>query len=124
MLTAAGCYNGPRESRGYGRPPTRAQVIIQDDYVYYPDYEIYYNNTRHLYVYYEGNGWVTRREPPRTWARELPSAPSVRLEFHDAPQHHHAEIVRTYPKHGKSPKQDDRHDNRRDRDDDHRDDRR
>ena len=121
LLTLAGCYDSPRQGYGYRREPSRVQVVVQDDYVYYPDYEVYYNNTRHQYVYFEGNVWVTRPEPPRIWARDLPRAPSVRLEFHDSPERHHAEVVRTYPKHGRSPKQDDRHDNRRDKDDDRRD---
>ena len=42
----------------YVEPPV---FVVQDDYVYYPDYEIYYSSSRHQYAYREGNAWVSRR---------------------------------------------------------------
>ena len=96
LVTLIGCYNPPPE-RGADRP-AGSQVVEQDDYVYYPGYEVYYNNTRHQYVYREDNAWVNRPQPPRAWAQTLPGSPSVHVDFHDAPERHHAEIVREYPK--------------------------
>lgn len=89
----AGCYTGP-ERTGY-RSSGPGPVIVQDDYVYYPGDEVYYNNTRHQYVYRDGNAWVNRPQPPHGWAQ---NAPSVHVDFHDAPERHHAEVTKTYPK--------------------------
>ena len=69
-----------------------------DDYVYYPDYEVYYSNTRRQYIYRDGRSWVSRPQPPRAWARDLPGSVSVHVDFHDAPERHHADIVKNYPK--------------------------
>ncbi|MEO6993863.1 MAG: hypothetical protein ABI273_09560 [Lacunisphaera sp.] len=89
----AGCYTGP-ERTSY-RASGSGTVIVQDDYDYYPGDEVYYNNTRHVYVYREGNSWVNRPQPPHGWVR---NAPSVRVDFHDAPERHHADVVKSYPR--------------------------
>lgn len=89
----AGCYTGPERS-DY-RSSGAGTVVVQDDYVYYPGDEVYYNNTRRQYVYREGSAWVNRPQPPRGWVR---TAPSVHVDFHDAPEHHHADVTKTYPK--------------------------
>ena len=42
-------------------PPEQGSVhvepafAVQDDYVYYPNYEVYYSSSRHQYAYREGN---------------------------------------------------------------------
>jgi hypothetical protein len=72
--------------------------VVQDDYVYYPGYEVYYGGNRHQYYYREGRTWVTRPTPPRVSAEVLLAAPSVHLDFHDAPAAHHAAVVRQYPR--------------------------
>ena len=96
VLIQAGCY--VQSSPGYRYAEPAPQVVIQDDYVYYPEYEVYYSNTRHNYVYRDGRSWVTRPQPPRGWTQ---SSLSVRVDFHDAPERHHAEVIRTYPRNWK-----------------------
>jgi hypothetical protein len=76
----------------------QATVVIQDDYDYYPAYETYYSRNRHEFVYREGNTWVRRPEPRGVAVSVLLAAPSVRLDFHDAPEQHHNSVVRSYPK--------------------------
>lgn len=94
-------------------------VVVQDDYVYYPQYEVYYSSSRHQYGYQEGNAWVWRPEPPHVGINVLLGSPSVHMDFHDSPEHHHAAIVRSYPRNW-SPPAKDRDDHRDDRkDDDH-----
>jgi hypothetical protein len=112
MLLQAGCY--VQSQPGYRYVAPAPQVIIQDDYVYYPEYEVYYSNTRHDYVYRDGRSWVTRPQPPRGWAQ---SSLSVNMSFHDAPERHHAEVIRTYPRNWKPQPS-----KRRDPHDDHKDD--
>ena len=123
LLTLAGCYNSPPARSGYVRASSPVVLVDDDSYVYYPGYEVYYNNRRREYVYRDNNVWVTRREPPRAWARELPASPSVRMEFRDAPERHHEEIVRTYPKNWRPPapqqRQPESREDHRDRDEHH-----
>ena len=54
-----GYVDGPRAGV-YVAPPV---VVVQDDYVYYPDYEVYYSSSRHQYAYLEGGAWVSRPAP-------------------------------------------------------------
>lgn len=92
-----------------GPPQARAPVYVesgavgQDDYVYYPGYEVYYSSHRRQYVYQDGNAWVSRPAPPRVSVDVLLASPSVRLDFHDAPAVHHAMVVQQYPKHWTPP---------------------
>jgi hypothetical protein len=81
---------------GYAEPPP--VYAVQEDYVYYPAYQVYYSNSRHQYRYQEGHSWVWRSTPPRVSANVLYSSPSVRLDFHDAPERHHKTIVKNYPR--------------------------
>jgi hypothetical protein len=76
---------------GYGS----VAVVGSDDYIYYPGYEVYYSNTYHHYIYRDGSRWVTRATPPRIWVR---GAPFVHMDFHDTPERHHADVIRTYPR--------------------------
>jgi hypothetical protein len=114
LLALAGCASDsayyPGSAIGYD---SRGAVAYQDDYDYYPGYEVYYARNRHEYVYRDGNNWVHSATYPRANAEVLLSSPSVRVDFRDSPERHHAEVVRRYP-----------HDWRRDRDGDGRRDRR
>jgi hypothetical protein len=86
---------------GYGEGPragTETTFVVQDDYVYYPSYECYYSVSRHLYAYREGNAWVARPVPRGIPLNVLRASPSVRMDFHDSPAHHHATVVKQYPK--------------------------
>lgn len=106
LLTGCvGYVDGPR-ARVYAPPPSvyvETGVAAQDDYVYYPDYQVYYSSYRHQYVYRDGRSWVSRPAPPRVRVNVLLASPSVRLDFHDSPANHHAQIVRQYPKHWTPP---------------------
>src|SRR5580692_9272211 len=73
-------------------------VVVQDDYVYYPNYEVYYSSSRHQYAYLEGGAWVSAPAPHGVSVDVLLASPSVRMDFHDSPAKHHAEISRQYPK--------------------------
>jgi hypothetical protein len=78
-----------------------ATFLVQDDYVYYPQYECYYSVSRHQYAYREGNAWVARPAPRGVSVNVLVASPSVRMNFHDAPAQHHAAVVQQYPKNWK-----------------------
>jgi len=95
------------------------QVVVQDDYVYYPGYEVYYSSSRHNYVYLEGRTWVTRPSPPRVSVGVLFASPSIHLDFHDSPANHHTTVIKQYPRQWSPPGHDrdgrdrDDHDNGR-----------
>ena len=93
LTGCVGYVDGPRAGY-YAEPPA---VVVQDDYVYYPDYEVYYSSSRHQYAYREGSAWVSRPAPRGVSVDVLVRSPSVRMDFHDSPEHHHAEVVRQYP---------------------------
>ena len=95
--------SGMREhpSAGYAQ----SSVILEDDYVYYPEYETYYSSNRHRYVYQDGRNWVTRDAPPQVQANVLLASPSVHVDFHDAPAQHHAAVVKQYPRNWKPAEQ-------------------
>ena len=95
--TLTGCVgyvDGPRA--GYYAEPSVA--VVQDDYVYYPGYEVYYSSSRHQYAYREGRAWVSRPAPRGVSVNVLQASPSVRMAFHDSPANHHAAVVKQYPK--------------------------
>jgi uncharacterized protein YijF (DUF1287 family) len=73
-------------------------VAAQDEYVYYPGYNTYYNSYRHEYAYPEGRGWVSRPQPRGVSVDVLRASPSVKMDFHDSPAAHHAAVVQQYPK--------------------------
>ena len=99
-------------------------VLVDDDYVYYPGYEVYYSSRRHQYAYRDGNRWVSRPAPRGMSVEALRAAPSVKMNFHDSPAQHHAAVVKQYPKNWAPPqsrpiqkenRNDDAHDGRGDK---------
>jgi len=107
VLTGCVAYDDrPYHARVYEAPPpayAEPAVVMQDDYVYYPGYQVYYSSNRRQYIYLEGRSWVTRPAPPRVSVDVLFASPSVRLDFHDSPAFHHSTVVRQYPKHWSPP---------------------
>ncbi len=112
--TLTGCVayvDRPPQGSVYVAPP----VVVEDDYIYYPDYEIYYSSSRHQYAYLEGRTWVSRPAPRGVSVNVLLASPSVRMDFHDSPANHHAAVSRQYPKNWKpSGSNQDQNDNRKD----------
>jgi hypothetical protein len=98
LTTLTGCVgyvDGPRAGV-YVAP-----AVVDDDYIYYPDYEMYYSSSRHEYAYRDGNNWVSRSAPRGVSVNVLTHSPSVKMNFHDSPANHHAEVVKQYPKNWK-----------------------
>jgi hypothetical protein len=120
LLGSACIYENPHGRVGY-REPAPVVVMVQDDYVYYPEYEVYYSNSRHQYGYRDGNAWAWRPAPVNVSLNVMLSSPSVRMDFHDSPELHHSAVVKSYPRNWKQPAnpghngkdehKDDRHDN-------------
>jgi hypothetical protein len=73
-------------------------VVVEDNYVYYPNYGVYYNSGRHQYAYLNGDVWVMAPTPRGVSVDVLLASPSVRMDFHDSPEHHHAEMLQRYPR--------------------------
>jgi hypothetical protein len=107
--TLTGCVgyvDEPHHGHGHAQPPpvyAERGVVVQDDYVYYPGYQVYYSSNRRQYIYQDGRSWVSRPAPPRVSVDVLVASPSVRLDFHDSPSVHHAKVVQQYPKHWAPP---------------------
>jgi hypothetical protein len=115
LTGCVGYVDGPRGEVYAPAPSVYVEegVPVQDDYVYYPAYQVYYSSYRHVYVYQDGRSWVSRPAPPRVAVNVLLSSPSVNVGFHDSPAHHHTEIARQYPQHWSPPGQaGEKHENR------------
>lgn len=96
-LTGCSHYRDrPNQGNVYESP--QAVVLMPDDYVYYPYYQVYYSANRRQYAYREGNAWVARPAPRGVSVNLLRTSPSVRMNFHDSPANHHAAVVQQYPK--------------------------
>ncbi len=102
LVTLTGCVGyveRPHAERVYVAPPVvETTVVVQDNYVYYPGYNVYYNSNRRQYAYQERGAWVARPAPRGVSVEVLRASPSVRMDFHDSPAYHHAATVRKYPK--------------------------
>jgi hypothetical protein len=104
LTGCAGHNDRPRQGGSYVAPPGAGPVFIgQDDYFYYPGYECYYSVRRNQYVYRENNAWVLRPAPRSVPVRVLRASPSVKMDFHDSPANHNAEVVQQYPKNWSAP---------------------
>jgi hypothetical protein len=80
-------------------PPAIAPAaVVQDDYVYYPHYGVYYNHSRHQYYYMKNNAWVVAPAPEGVTADVLFASPSVHMDFHDSPSRHHTDMLKRYPR--------------------------
>jgi hypothetical protein len=97
MTGCTGYVTRPRPESAYA-PPADVTVAVQDDYVYYPGYDVYYNSNRREYAYQEDGHWVSRPAPRGVSASELRASLSVKMDFHDSPANHHTEVVQKYPK--------------------------
>lgn len=127
LATSTGCYTDSTSRHGRYQDNNRVNVhaqatvvIYEDDYDYYPGYEVYYSRNRHEYVYRDGSQWVRRPEPSGVSLNILLAAPSVRVDFRDSPERHHDSVVRSYPRNWK--RQDDRKNDKDDRKKDKKDD--
>jgi hypothetical protein len=79
-------------------PSVNVQLGAPDDYVYYPKYGTYYSPRHHRYYYQDHGAWGWHEKPIGVAPDVFLKAPSVKMNFHDTPDKHHAEIVRQYPK--------------------------
>jgi hypothetical protein len=93
----AGYVDGPRGEIA----AAPSAFVAQDDYVYYPNYGIYYSGSRHQYASLEAGAWVAQPEPRGVSIDVLRESPSVKMDFHDSPANHHAAVARQYPKNWK-----------------------
>jgi hypothetical protein len=46
----------------------------------------------------QGDAWVTAPAPVGVSVEMLQASPSVRMDWHDGPEHHHKEMLEKYPK--------------------------
>ncbi len=90
-----------RPAQGSVYEDNSATFLVQDDYVYYPNYECYYSSSRHQFAYRDGRNWVSRPAPRGVTVNVLLASPSVKMNFHDAPAQHHAAVAKQYPKNWK-----------------------
>jgi len=101
-LALAGCVNSP-EAMSLAEQPSFARMQafrgIWPEFVYYPDYEVYYSRNYGLYVFCYNYGWGTETYPPDLPEGTLDRARVVQLDAHFSdPIGHHREISLQYPR--------------------------
>ena len=96
-----GYVEGPRARVVVDQPVVGVTYGVPDEYIYYPSYDVYYNNSRHEYAYLDGSRWVNRPQPYGISINVLQASPSVRMNFHDSPANHHAAVRQSYPRNWK-----------------------
>ena len=79
-------------------PVVVAPAVVPDTYIYYPNYGVYYNQHNHQYYSQNGNVWVNQPQPYGVSVSVLQASPFVNMNFHDSPEHHHADMQRQYPR--------------------------
>lgn len=69
-------------------------------YVYFKDYDVYYDNTRGVYIFISGRKWVvTAKLPSVLTGIDLVAAVKIDLDFDgDDPQRDHDSHQKKYPK--------------------------
>jgi hypothetical protein len=96
--------NRPAQGSVHVVPPGGVtSFVVQDEYIYYPTYQVYYSNNRHQYEYWQDHAWVSKPAPPGIPVAVLRASPSVKMDFHDSPENHYAEVVQKYPKNWSAP---------------------
>jgi hypothetical protein len=70
--------------------------LVEDAYVYYPDYQMYRNNHGD-YTFASGGFWMTSQAPGSITPAALGASRRVSMKFHDSPVNHHAAMTLEYP---------------------------
>ena len=107
LMFLVGCADSPPWG-AWSKAPTRQQITAAlrrvDTYIYFSNYQIYRHPGRGEYVFWDGQAWITSKEPPlEVTAELLLGSPTVQLEFDDHPAKHHREVVQRYPRDWLSP---------------------
>lgn len=70
-----------------------SSTLARQDYVYYPDHNVYYNRGADNFRTYEGNRWVTQTTPRNVTREAVLSTESVSIEKYGTPERHYTEYV-------------------------------
>jgi len=100
-LLLSGCVGDMPHRGAWASPAHNKKVLLAysapDEYLYFPEFAIYYNRTQHRYLSFENGVWYNGTEPIRVQVIDLQTSPAVRMAFHDSPMLHHESVVRDYP---------------------------
>ena len=101
LALQSGCTSTPQWGSWSTHPsPARIATVLgrPDSYLYYPAYQVYYNRSKLQFIFPSDRGWTTQDESPADVGEdELFSSPAVAMNFSDAPERHHAAVLRAYP---------------------------
>jgi len=67
---------------------TGGRSAVQSEYLYYPEYDLYYNRNTREFLSVENNRWVARTNPRNVSANRVFATRAVSLDGYDSPQHH------------------------------------
>jgi hypothetical protein len=76
------------------RVTTDQRNEYRSEYIYYPQYDLYYNRNRNEFLSVENGRWVSREYPRNVSAQQVLRSRSVSIDNYDSPGHHRAELAR------------------------------
>jgi hypothetical protein len=81
------------------QPVVVDQPMVEDTagFIYYPNYEVYYDPVGRVYWHNDGGRWNSGPSPGTVSVDVLRASPSAHMNFHDSPENHHAQVVQQYP---------------------------
>jgi hypothetical protein len=78
----------------FGEAPYENRTTAQNQYLYYPDYDLYYNRNTGDFISFENNRWIARKSPRNVSSDRLFASRSVSLQGYDTPEQHRAMYYR------------------------------
>jgi len=88
--------------------PNRTAV---NDYVFYPDYNLYYNRRTEEFLAVENGAWVTRRYPLNVSAQRVLASRAVNIDRYGSPEHHYDQYYSQNRRYGQYQRVNDRRSN-------------
>ncbi len=73
------------------------EVVDTAGFIYYPNYEVYYDPSARVYWHNDSGRWNSGPAPVGVSLDVLQRSPSAHMDFHDSPANHHNEVVKQYP---------------------------
>jgi hypothetical protein len=92
LLGLSGCATNGDPFSGLTRilsfPGYVNREVVQNEYLYYPEYDLYYNRNSQQFLSVENNRWVTRNHPRNVSAERVFASRSVRIDGYSTPEQH------------------------------------
>lgn len=104
LLAVSGCVTNEDAAGGvavFGNPGYQTRTVVQNDYFYFPDYDIYYNRASGEFLSVENGRWTSRNRPLNVPVNRLLASRAVSVNTYISPQHHREVYLRRNVRQGR-----------------------